>query len=136
VRTYEVVFIAAPDWTVEELDAFTAQMQAVVEGRNGKVLKTESWGKKQLAYKIDKFREGYYVVMTLEGNGAIIAELERRFRVTDHIIRFLSVRLDEDMKRSEKLKAARRRKTARAAAAAAAAKQATPAGEPEAPAEA
>jgi small subunit ribosomal protein S6 len=110
VRTYEVVFVAAPTVTNEELDAFTAQMQQVVEGRNGKVVKTDSWGKKSLAYKIGKFREGYYVVLSLEADGPIIAELERRFRVTDYILRFLSIRLDEDMKRSEKLKAARRRK--------------------------
>jgi small subunit ribosomal protein S6 len=102
--------------TSEELDAFTAQMKTVVEGKNGKVVKIDAWGKKPLAYKIGKFREGYYVVMNLEGDGAIIAELERRFRVADHVIRFLSVRLDEDLKRSEKLRAARRRKSARAAA--------------------
>jgi small subunit ribosomal protein S6 len=116
VRKYEVVFVASPTLTGEELDAFTAQMQSVVEGKNGKVVKIDAWGKKSLAYKIGKFREAYYVVMNLEGDGAIIAELERRFRVADHVIRFLSVRLDEDLKRSEKLKAARRRKSARAAA--------------------
>jgi len=131
VRTYEVVFVAVPTLTNEELDAFVAQMQGVVEGRAGKVVRIDSWGKKSLAYRIDKHREGYYVILTLEADGAIIAELERRFRVTDSIIRFLSVRMDEDLKRSEKLKAARRRKTARsaaskAAAAAGEAQEATP----------
>jgi len=110
VRTYEVAFIVAPTLTPEELDAFIAQMQTVVEGKSGKVVKVDNWGKKSLAYKIKKFRDGYYVILTVEADGAIIAELERRFRVADHVIRFISVRIDEDLKRAEKMKAARQRK--------------------------
>ena len=111
MRVYEVVFVAAPTLSIEELEAFITNMQAVIEGRNGKLLKIDNWGKKSLAYKIGKFREAYYVVLSLEGDGAIIAELERRFRVTDYIVRFLSVRIDEDTKRSEKLKTVRQRKS-------------------------
>ena len=110
MRNYEVVFIAAPTLTSEELDAFINHAQTVIEGKNGKVVKVDNWGKKSLAYKINKFREGYYVVLSIEAEGGAIAELERRFRVTDFIIRFISVRIDEDIKRSEKIKAARRRK--------------------------
>jgi small subunit ribosomal protein S6 len=110
VRTYEVAFIAAPTLTPEELDAFVAQMQTVVESKSGKVVKVDNWGKKSLAYKIKKYRDGYYVIFTLEADGPIIAELERRFRVADHVIRFLSVRIDDDLKRSEKMTAARQRK--------------------------
>ncbi len=112
MRTYEVVFIAVPTISTEELDAFIGLMQSVIETRSGKVLKVDNWGKKSLAYKIKKFRDGFYVVLTIEADGPTIAELERRFRVTDHVIRFLSVRIDEDLKRSEKLKAARQRKSA------------------------
>jgi small subunit ribosomal protein S6 len=111
VRTYEVAFIAVPTMTSEELEAFIAQMQAVVEGKNGKVVKVDNWGKKSLAYRIKRFRDGYYVILTLLADGAIIAEVERRFRVADHVIRFLSVRVDEDLKRSEKMKAIRQRKS-------------------------
>ena len=111
MRTYEVVFVAAPTISTEELDAFIAHVQGVVEGKNGKILKVDNWGKRSLAYKIKKFRDAYYVVLTIEGDGAAIAELERRFRVTDYIIRFLSVRIDEDLKRSEKLKVNRQRKS-------------------------
>jgi small subunit ribosomal protein S6 len=111
VRNYEVVFIAAPTLTSEELDGFITHIQSVVESKNGKVVKVDNWGKKSFAYKIKRFREGYYVVLSIEGDGAAIAELERRFRVTDYIIRFISVRTDEDLKRSEKIKSARRRKT-------------------------
>ena len=111
MRTYEVVFIAAPTLSNEELEAFISHTQTVVEGKNGKVVKVDNWGKKSLAYKIKRYRDGYYVVLTLEGDGPMIAELERRFRVTDHIIRFISVRIDQDLKRSEKLKAMRQRKS-------------------------
>jgi small subunit ribosomal protein S6 len=110
VRNYEVVFVAAPTLTGEELDGFIKHAQTVVESKNGKVVKVDNWGKKPLAYKIKRFREGYYVVLSVEGDGGAIAELERRFRVTDYIIRFISVRIDEDLKRSEKIKAARRKK--------------------------
>jgi small subunit ribosomal protein S6 len=110
VRNYEVVFIAAPTLTSEELDAFINHAQTVIEGKNGKIVKVDNWGRKSLAYKINKFREGYYVVLSIEAEGGAIAELERRFRVTDFIIRFISVRIDENIKRSEKIKAARRRK--------------------------
>ena len=105
-----MVFIAAPTLTSEELDAFINHTQTVIEGKNGKIVKVDNWGKKSLAYKINKFREGYYVILSIEAEGGAIAELERRFRVTDFIIRFISVRIDEDLKRSEKIKAARRRK--------------------------
>ncbi len=111
MRTYEVVFVAAPTLTSEELDAFIAHAQAVIEGKNGRVIKVDNWGKRSLAYKIKRFRDAYYVVLTIEGDGAAIAELERRFRVTDYVIRFLSVRIDEDLKRSEKIKALRQRKS-------------------------
>ncbi len=111
MRTYEVVFVAAPTMSAEELDAFINHARTVVEGKNGKVVKVDNWGKKPLAYRIRRFRDAYYVVLTIEGEGAAIAELERRFRVTDTVIRFISVRIDEDLKRSEKLKVARQKKS-------------------------
>ena len=117
MRNYEVVFIAAPTLTTEELDAFINHAQTVIEGKNGKVVKVDNWGRKPLAYKINKFREGYYVILSIEAEGGAIAELERRFRVTDFIIRFISVRIDEDLKRSEKIKAIRQRKAPKSAAA-------------------
>ncbi len=115
MRNYEVVFVAAPTLTSDELDAFINHIQTVVAERNGRVVKIDNWGKRPLAYKIKKFREGYYVVLNIEGNGSVIAELERRFRVTDYIIRFISVRIDEALKRSEKIKAMRQRKAPKGA---------------------
>ena len=132
MRNYEVVFVAAPTLTSEELDGFISHVQTVVEGKNGKVVKVDNWGKKSLAYKIDKFREGYYVVLTIEGDGPAIAELERRFRVTDSIIRYISVRTDLALKRSEKIKAARRRKSEKTEPEAQAAETPQPAETPQA----
>jgi small subunit ribosomal protein S6 len=132
VRNYEVVFVAAPTLTSEELDGFINHAQTVVEGKNGKVVKVDNWGKKSLAYKINKFREGYYVVLTIEGDGPAIAELERRFRVTDSIIRYISVRTDLALKRSEKIKAARRRKSEKTEPEAQAAETPQPAETPQA----
>jgi small subunit ribosomal protein S6 len=113
VRNYEVVFVAAPTLTGDELDGFIDHIQTVIESKNGKVVKVDNWGKKSLAYKIKKYREGYYVVLSIEGDGQAITELERRFRVTDTILRFISIRTDEDLKRSEKIKAARQKKSSR-----------------------
>ena len=110
MRNYEVVFVAAPTLASEELDEFINHIQTVIESKNGKVVKVDNWGKKSLAYRIKKFREGYYVILSIEGDGAAIAELERRFRVTDYILRFISVRIDEDLKRSEKIKTIRLKK--------------------------
>ena len=110
MRNYEVVFIAAPTLSSEELDDFINHIQNVVESKNGKVVKVDNWGKKSLAYKIKRFREGYYVILDIEGSGSAIAEVERRFRVTDYVLRFISVRTDSALKRSEKIKAARQRK--------------------------
>ena len=123
MRTYEVVFIAAPTLTNEELEAFITHAQSVVEGKNGKVVKVDNWGKKPLAYKIKKYRDAYYVVLTIEADGSAIAELERRFRVTDYVMRYLSVRIDEGLKRSEKIKAARQKKSASKKVAAASAEE-------------
>lgn len=112
-RTYEVVFIAAPTLSEDDLTALVEQFKKSVESKKGKVIKVDSWGKRSLAYTIKKFKEGHYTVLTLEDTGEAVAELERRFRVTDAVIRFLSVRVDEDWKRQQKLKAQRERKKAR-----------------------
>jgi small subunit ribosomal protein S6 len=65
VRNYEVVFVAAPTLTGDELDGFIDHIQTVIESKNGKVVKVDNWGKKSLAYKIRKYREGYYVVLSI-----------------------------------------------------------------------
>lgn len=116
MRTYEVVFIAGPSTTEEDLNKLNSQLETVVADLGGKVTKTDVWGRRKLAYKIGKFDEGVYVVLYIEGTGHEIAEVERRLRVSDLVIRHLTVRTDEDLKRAEKLKS-RRKVSVRAAAA-------------------
>lgn len=116
MRTYEVVFIAAPNTTEDDLNKLNSQLEHVVTDLGGKVTKTDVWGRKKLAYKIGKHDEGVYVVLYIEGTGHEIAEVERRLRVSDLVIRHLTVRTDEDLKRAAKLKS-RRKVSARAAAA-------------------
>lgn len=113
MRTYEVVFISAPTLSEEDLNALVEQMKKSAESKKGNVVKVDSWGRRSLAYPIKKFKEGYYTVLTVEDNGDAVAELERRFRVTDSVIRFLSVRVDEDLKRQQKMKGRREKKKAR-----------------------
>lgn len=116
MRTYEIVFIAAPNTAEEDLNKLNSQLEAVVTDLGGKIAKTDVWGRKKLAYKIGKHDEGIYVVLYIEGSGSEIAEVERRLRVSDLVIRHLTVRTDEDLKRAAKLKS-RRKVSARAAAA-------------------
>ena len=126
MRTYEVVFVAAPSLDVEDLNALVEQMKKSAESKKGKVVKVDSWGRRPLAYPIKKFREGHYTVLTVEDNGEAVAELERRFRVTDSVVRFLSVRIDEDLKRQQKMKAKREQKKARRGKVRAAARPSVP----------
>lgn len=113
MRTYEVVFLTAPTLSDDDLNALVEQLKKSVESKKGKIVKTDSWGKRALAYPIKKYKEGCYTTFTVEDNGEAIAEVERRFRVTDSVIRFLSVRVDDDLKRQQKIKTRRETKKAR-----------------------
>jgi small subunit ribosomal protein S6 len=113
VRVYEVLFIINPNTEDTDVDALVSQLSDVATNRGARVAKIDRMGRRRLAYPIQKLKEGIYVVLTLEGNGSEIAELERRMRVSDAIIRYLTVRIDEDLKRAEKFRA---RRVARAAA--------------------
>lgn len=108
MRTYEVVYIAAPNTSEDDLNKLNAQVEAVVNEKGGKVAKIDVWGRRKLAYPIGKYDEGVYVVVYIDGSGNEIAEVERRLRVSDLIIRHQTVRTDEDLKRAAKLKAKRK----------------------------
>lgn len=111
-RQYEVVFIVDP--TVdEEVARLTDNFKQVVSEQGGTVTKAETMGKRQLAYEILHQKEGTFVLMEIEGSGREIAELERRMRVNDRVLRYLTVRVDEDRRRAEKLKDRRTRKAAK-----------------------
>jgi small subunit ribosomal protein S6 len=106
-RTYEIVFIADPNLGEPEVDTLTAHVQAFVEQAGGKIQKIEKWGKKRLAYDVRRHREGSYVLLAAEGGGGLVKEVERRLKVTDGIIRFLTVRVDEELRKAERRKAKR-----------------------------
>lgn len=108
MRTYEVIFISAPNTAEDDLSKLTTQLGTVVTERGGKVTKIDNWGRRKLAYRLKKFDEGIYTLLYIESNGHEISEIERRLRVTDYVIRYLTVRTDEDMKRAEKMKVKRK----------------------------
>lgn len=114
-RQYEVVFIVDP--TVDdEVARLTDNFKQVVVDQGGSVTKAETMGKRQLAYEILHKKEGTFVLMEIEGSGREIAELERRMRVNDRVLRYLTVRVDEDRRRAEKLKGRRTMKAAKRSA--------------------
>ena len=112
-RTYEIVFIIDPDAEDAEVMRLTEAVQKIITDQGGSITKTEMMGKRQLAYEINHKRDGVYVLLEVDGSGAEIAELERRMRVNDRIIRYMTVRVDEDRRRADKLKDRRARKAER-----------------------
>jgi small subunit ribosomal protein S6 len=108
-RTYELMFIVRPDMTDEDLDKLISHLQASVPA-GGTVKSVEKMGKRRLAYTVRRFHDGIYVLMIVEGGGEAIHELERRLRVTEPVIKFLTVRVDEEQKRLDKIKKLRESK--------------------------
>jgi small subunit ribosomal protein S6 len=106
-RVYEVMFIVRPDVAEEDADKLIAGFSATVTGGGGVVKSVEKMGRRKLAYMVRKFNDGNYVLLTIEANGAVVLELERRLRVTEPVIKFITVRIDEEEKRLAKVKALR-----------------------------
>ena len=106
-RVYEILFIADPNLGEPEVEALAAQVQGFVEKEGGAIQKRERWGKKRLAYVVGRHREGYYVLIVTAGPGSLVKEVERRLKVTDGIVRFLTVRVDEELRKAERRKAKR-----------------------------
>ena len=123
-RLYEVMFIVRPDVVDEEVDKLIAGFTTSVTNGGGVVKSVEKMGKRKLAYLVRKFADGNYVLMTIEAGGPVVLELERRLRVSEPVIKFITVRMDEEEKRLTKLKnlrASRRKLSTEPAAAPAAA---------------
>jgi small subunit ribosomal protein S6 len=95
VALYEHVFLARQDLSQAQVDALAATATEIVEANEGKVTKTETWGLKNLAYKIKRNRKAHFVLLNIEGNGAAVAELERQTGINEDVIRFMTVRVDE-----------------------------------------
>ena len=113
MRNYEIMFIVNPNAPEEEIDKINSQLEGIITSGGGKVEKIEKMGKRRLAYDIDKHREGFYVLFVIAANGDIIKECERRLRVMDAVIKYITVRTDEETRRFDKIKAFRQKRAAR-----------------------
>ena len=114
-RRYEVVFIADPAADDDEVQRLTENFKSLVTDQGGTINRAETMGRRQLAYEILHKTEGTFVLLEIEGSGREIAELERRMRVNDRVLRYITVRVDEDRRRAEKFKSRRQAKAARKA---------------------
>lgn len=102
MRTYEVLFILSPQVPEEEATALISEFRSVAEKTGATLKNEEAWGRRRLAYTIQKFTEGNYHLFVFE-SGSSLAELDRRMKNSDRVLRHLIVRTDEDLKRAEKL---------------------------------
>ena len=118
MRIYEELFIVKPDAPEEEVDQFVENLRIQLTAAGATVDKIEKWGKRRLAYKVGKFREGFYVLFQITGEATCVKELERRLRVSDSVLKYLTVRIDQTLKRLEKRKKDRDKRAAKRAAAA------------------
>ena len=94
MRRYETIFIASPTLTDEQSDELVKMYEGIIAEQGGELLKTDKWGRKKLAYEVQKFSEGYYTLFEMNAGPDLIHELERRFRNNDAVIKYLSVRMD------------------------------------------
>jgi len=113
MRVYEELFIVQPDATDELVDPIIEQLKGVITQSGGTLDKTEKWGVRRLAYRVLKFSEGQYVLLQFSAKPETVKEIERRLRVNDLVIKFLTVRIDEKLKRIEKRRKQREKRAAR-----------------------
>lgn len=121
MRIYEQLFIVRPDASEEEMDAFVEQIRQVITAGGGTLEKIEKWGVRRLAYRLAKREEGYYVLLQFTSGPDAVKEIERRMRVSDLVLKYLTVRIDEKLKRLEKRRKQREKRAKRRPAPAAAA---------------
>jgi small subunit ribosomal protein S6 len=107
LRSYEIMFIVRPDVEEADLDKLIEGFQKNVTDGGGEIRSTEKMGRRRLAYTVRKFNDGFYVLLTINAAGALITEIERRLRVSEPVIKFITVRMDEEEKRLAKIKAHR-----------------------------
>src|SRR5436190_5416161 len=112
-RQYELVYILPPDTTEQRITELHTQVEAVVSRMNGRIEKTDNWGRKRLAYEIGHNKEGFYVLQVINGSGELMKELDRRLKVMDLVIRHMVVRVDEEKKVVERTQTKRRTESER-----------------------
>jgi small subunit ribosomal protein S6 len=113
MRVYEELFIVKPDAPEEEVDAYIGQVRDLIINAKGTIEKLDKWGVRKLAYKVSKYNEGIYVLVQFSSTPELVKEIERRMRVTDLVIKFITVRIDEKMKKIAKRKKHRDKRAAR-----------------------
>jgi small subunit ribosomal protein S6 len=111
-RTYEVMYIVDPETPADRIAKLNEAVGKVIEKEGGTIVRMDDIGRRPMAYEINKRNEGYYVLFEIDGSGQEIAELERRMRVNDMIIRYITIRVDEDRKKAEKMRSKRERRQA------------------------
>jgi small subunit ribosomal protein S6 len=114
-RTYEIMFIVRPDVEEADLDKLIEGFSGNVTAGGGEIKSVEKMGRRRLAYTVRKFNDGFYVLLTIAAEGQLITEIERRLRVSEQVIKFITVRMDEEEKRLAKVKAIRDTKVKRSA---------------------
>jgi small subunit ribosomal protein S6 len=113
-RLYDVIFICRPDTLEADIDKVIATLESTAAEKGAKVESVAKWGRKRMAYRVQKLREGYFVYLVVRSsNGEVVKEIERRLKVADPVMKYLTVRLDEELKRQDKLKRHRDRRAAR-----------------------
>ncbi|MGC2661117.1 MAG: 30S ribosomal protein S6 [Bryobacteraceae bacterium] len=113
MRIYEELFVVRPDATDEEVDPVIEQLKGVITHAGGTIDKAEKWGTRRLAYRVGKYNDGQYILLQFTAEPTTVKELERRMRVFDLILKFITVRIDEKLKRIEKRKKAREKRASR-----------------------
>jgi small subunit ribosomal protein S6 len=125
MRIYEELFIVRPDLPEEETDQLIERLTTLIAGQGGNVDKVDKWGVRKLAYRVQKRTEGFYVLLQFTAKPETVKELERQLRVQDQVMKFITVRIDERLKKIAKRKKSRDKRAAR--------KPATPVPAPSAP---
>ncbi len=110
-RQYELVYIVSPDASEQEVADLHAQVEAVIGRIGGELVKSENWGRRKMAYEIGPHKEGVYVLELINGTGELMKELERRLRVSEKILRYLVVRVDEELRAAERARSRRKART-------------------------
>ena len=126
-RTYEVMFIVRPDLQEEDMDKLISNLGTQATNAGATVKNIERMGKRRLAYVVRKFNDGFYILLTVDADGKSIHEIERRLRVSEPVIKFISVRIDEEQKRLDKVRQLRSTRVKRSTAEPAPAPEAAPA---------
>ena len=113
-RQYDLIFICRPDTPEPDIDKVISTLEHTAIEKGARIEKTDKWGRKRMAYRVNRLREGFYVYMDLRSShGEVVKELERRLKVADPVMKYMTVRVDEELKRQEKFKKHRERRAAR-----------------------